>query len=147
MVTMLSLATLLMQSPGVAEACPVTAPNGVQVPAGATRNSHGNDALVTALWPGGTITFRPGGPGFVLADGALSMKFGWWRLRPGRLRIEGRRLDGAAPPLRASIPDGYGDTGFQASGVIFPTPGCWEVTGRVADSRLTFVTRVEKVPR
>jgi hypothetical protein len=46
------------------------------------------------------------------------------------------------PPLRARIPDGYGDTGFQATALIFPTEGCWEVTGEVGDTRLTFLTPV-----
>ncbi len=49
-----------------------------------------------------------------------------------------------APPLRADIPEGYGLSGFQASGVIFPTEGCWEVTGRVGNVSLTFVTLVVK---
>ncbi|MET0939657.1 MAG: hypothetical protein ABWY51_10590, partial [Gaiellaceae bacterium] len=66
------------------------------------------------------------------------------RAARGALRIEGRRLDGAAPPLSTSIPDGYGPTGFQASGVTFPTEGCWEVTGRVGNASLTFVTLVLK---
>jgi hypothetical protein len=99
------------------------------------------------LWPEGTIVFRPGGPGSVEPDGSLAMKFGWTRgedLR-GKLKIHGRRLDAPAPPLRADIPDGYGDTGFQATALIFPTEGCWEVTGEVADTRVTFVTRVVRV--
>lgn len=96
------------------------------------------------LWPEGTIVFRPGGPGEILPDGSLAMKFGWTRGEglQGKLKIHGRRLDASAPPLRARIPDGYGDTGFQATALIFPTEGCWEVTGEVADTRVTFVTRV-----
>lgn len=93
---------------------------------------------------GGKITFEPGGPGFLLDDGALSMKFPWWRLRSGRLHLEGRRLDAPAPPMRSGIPDGYGESGFQATSLIFPTPGCWEVTGRLGDARLTFVKMVER---
>jgi hypothetical protein len=38
----------------------------------------------------------------------------------------------------------YGDIGFQPSYLIFSTPGCWEVTGRVGEASLTFVTRVVK---
>ena len=75
------------------------------------------------------------------------MKFGWTRgedLR-GKLKIHGRRLDAPAPPLRANIPDEYGDTGFQATALIFPTEGCWEVTGEVAHIRVTFVTRVVRI--
>ncbi|HLC03673.1 MAG TPA: hypothetical protein VJK02_11595 [Anaerolineales bacterium] len=72
------------------------------------------------------------------------MKFPWWRGEGvvGKLEIKGRRLDGHAPPLRAEIPEGYGDTGFQSSSLIFPTAGCWEVTGHAGDAELTFVTRV-----
>jgi hypothetical protein len=44
--------------------------------------------------------------------------------------------------MGANIPSGYGDSGFQATGIIFPTEGCWEVTGRVGEASLTFVTLV-----
>jgi hypothetical protein len=63
----------------------------------------------------------------------------------GKLTIHGKRLDASAPPLRADIPEGYGDTGFQATGLIFPTEGCWEVTGKVGQTSVTFVTRVVKI--
>ncbi|HZD02845.1 MAG TPA: hypothetical protein VFA46_22445 [Actinomycetes bacterium] len=62
----------------------------------------------------------------------------------GKLRITGRRLDASAPPAQGSVPDGYGETGFQASGVTFPTEGCWQITGKVARTALTFVTFVVK---
>jgi len=130
---------------GEPSTCPVTQPNEIEIEGRANWRNHGNDALLTILWPDSTIVFSPGGPGFVLEDGALSMKFPWWRLRNGPLTIEGRRLDGEAPPLRAHVPCCYGATGFQVSALIFPTPGCWEVTGRVAEGSLTFVTRVEKI--
>jgi hypothetical protein len=57
-------------------------------------------------------------------------------------------MDEPGPPLRADIPDGYGDFGFQATSLIFPTPGCWEVTAQVGnhrDSRLVFTVRVVKI--
>jgi hypothetical protein len=47
--------------------------------------------------------------------------------------------------LRAEVPSGYGDKGFQATALVFATPGCWEVTGRVGDAGLTFVTKVVKI--
>jgi hypothetical protein len=126
--------------------CPVTHPNGKtppdQIP---SPGDHGNGALWTDLWPAGTVVFRPRGPGFVLPDGSLSMKFGWWRGVRGKLTIRGRRLDAPAPPLRARIPEGYGDIGFQSTALIFPTEGCWEVTGKVGEASLTFVTRVVKI--
>jgi hypothetical protein len=135
--------------------CPVTLPHKRTAPTDATSffepgTPHWKHALVLGpfgLWPEGTVVFRPGGPGQILPDGSLSMKFGWTRgegLR-GKLKIHGRRLDAPAPPLRANIPEGYGDTGFQATALIFPSEGCWEVTGEVGDSSLTFVTRVVRL--
>lgn len=93
----------------------------------------------------GRLVIKPGGEGHTYSDGSWGMKFGWNRLRPGRLTIEGRRLDDSAPPLRAKIPEGFGDIGFQPSTVIFPTPGCWEVVGRVGDGSLTIVVLVERI--
>ena len=113
-----------------------------------TTERYGTDKLSTVLWPEGTITFAPGGPGFITSDGALGMKFGWMRGVEGKLRVTGHRLDGEAPPLRLNANDGYGVIGFQASYLIFPTPGCWQVNAQVgdrADSRITFVTRVVKI--
>lgn len=79
---------------------------------------------------------------FVESDGSIGWKLGWWRIVSGTLVITGRRLDAPGPPLRASVPDGYGSRGFQSTGVYFPTEGCWEVTGAVGDAELTFVTFV-----
>jgi hypothetical protein len=135
--------------------CPVTLPHKRTGPIDAMSffepgTSHWKPVLILGpfgLWPEGTVVFRPGGPGEILPDGSLSMKFGWTRgegLR-GKLKLHGRRLDAPAPPLRGRIPEGYGDTGFQATALIFPTEGCWEVTGEVGDSRVTFVTRVVRV--
>ena len=116
--------------------CNVTASNG----------EYGTAELSTVgLWPNGEVIFKPGGPGFVASDGALGMKFGWQRRVRGKLTITGRRLDAEAPPLRSEVNNGYGDIGFHASYVIFPTPGCWEVTGHVADASVTFVTRVTRI--
>jgi hypothetical protein len=54
------------------------------------------------------------------------------------------RLDQPAPQVRGVVPDGYGPRGFQPSGVIFPTEGCWEITGSVHRTELSFVTFVIK---
>jgi hypothetical protein len=119
--------------------CPVSQPN---TPG---QLEYKNEFLGTALWPDGTVIFKPGGPGFVEEDGSLEMKFPWTRYVKGQLTIDGHRLDGSAPPLRAHIPPGYGDTGFQSTALIFPTPGCWEVTGHVGNRHLIFLTRVVKI--
>lgn len=127
--------------------CPVTQPNGSAPPSETpSPNAHGNGALWTWFWSENTVVFEPGGPGHVGPDGSLAMKWPWYRGVRGDLFIEGRRLDAPAPPLRAAIPDGYGSRGFQATSLIFPTAGCWEVTGRVGNDSLTFVTLVVKDP-
>jgi hypothetical protein len=126
--------------------CKVTRANGQGTfLEGMAPELYGNALISTGLWPDGTIVFKPGGPGFVYGDGSLAMKWGWRRAVRGQLRIEGRRLDEPAPPLRADIPAGYSDFGFQSSALIFPTPGCWEVTGRVGTASLTFVTFVQRI--
>jgi hypothetical protein len=105
-------------------------------------SSYGNGKLwVGGLWPDGVIL---AGRAFVEADGSIGMKFGWWRGVTGDLKVSGERLDAEGPPTRSSVPDGYGKSGFQASGINFPTEGCWEVTGEVSGTTLTFVTFVIK---
>lgn len=127
--------------------CPVTAPNGSTPPGEQpSPDQHGNGQIWTGLWPEGKVVFEPGGPGQILPDGSLTMKWWWWRGIEGQLTIEGRRLDASAPPLQADIPEGYGEIGFQAAGLIFPSAGCWEVTGRVGEAELTFVTLVVITP-
>jgi hypothetical protein len=129
--------------------CAVTTPNGIA--AGEDHSdpgSYGNSQVSVGpfgLWPDGTVVFKPGGAGFITRDGSLGMKFGWRRGVAGQLKIEGRRIDAGALPLRSEVPSGYGDRGFQATYVIFPTPGCWEVTGRVGDAEVRFITRVVKI--
>lgn len=106
---------------------------------------YGNDSLHAVLPPNGKFVFVPGGAGFTDRDGALGIKFGWFRHRPGTLYVGGRRLDADAAPARAYMSNGYGQEGFQPVYLVFPTPGCWEITGGVGEARLSFVLRVEKV--
>jgi hypothetical protein len=115
---------------------------------GVNQHSYGNQQLSVGpfgLWPDGNVVFRPGGPGFMTQDGSLGMKFGWTRAVSGQLKIEGHRLDGTARPLRFEIGSDNDDSGFVATSLVFPTPGCWEVTGRVGDASVTFVTMVTKI--
>ncbi len=127
----------LARHAAAAGTCPVTAPNGSEPP-GSTFGSefHGNGTLWVGVWPANVVVSPPA------ADGTVEEKFGWWRGAAGALRIEGRRLDGPSPPLGARIPDGYGDSGFQSTSLAFPSAGCWEVTGHLGGTSLTFVTLV-----
>jgi hypothetical protein len=121
------------QSEDTPTTCPVTRPGG---------GLHENASLSVGL--SGKYVFRPGGQGFVDSDGALGIKVLWTRKLRGSLNVGGKRLDGSAPPARAYIND-LGETGIQPSYLLFPTPGCWQITGQVGDAKLTFVVLVEKV--
>jgi hypothetical protein len=136
---------------GQTGSCAVTAPNQSPLPdlvrsraavPAADMFRHGNSQIWTSLWPEGNVVFRKGGPGFVLPDGSLKMKFLWLMAGDGPLTLEGRRLDGEAGPLRSEMSDGFVGRGFQPSYLIFATAGCWEVTAKSNGSALTFVTKV-----
>lgn len=114
-------------------------PPGEKPPPGSGAPYLGNGELWTSLWPGGVVVARPAD---VTRNGSIAMKFPWWRGVRGKLKITGRRLDARSPGLRAHILSGYGPIGFQSTALTFPAKGCWEVTGRVGDARLTFVTLV-----
>jgi hypothetical protein len=69
------------------------------------------------------------------------IKTGWFRPAGAELQITGQRLDAEAPPLEAHVPCCY-PTRFQATGLFFPTEGCWEVTARADDSEISFIVQV-----
>jgi hypothetical protein len=103
----------------------------------------GSDHLWTALHDDGVWAGLP------LNSDGYTQKIMWWsslynlpdELEPA-LIVEGRRLDGTAPPLRF-----YGATNAMAkdigeamlTGVDFPTLGCWEITGQYKKTGITFV--------
>jgi hypothetical protein len=70
------------------------------------------------------------------------VKVGWFRPAGATLAITGQRIDAPAPALEAHVPCCY-PTRFQATGLIFPTEGCWEVRAKAAASELSFVVWVE----
>jgi hypothetical protein len=124
--------------------CRTTQANG-QVPAGASSNLFGNGQLATAAY--GVIYATPR---TLNREGTISEKFPWFGASGlvGDLRITGKRLDRAAPPLRARINPGTvesaPDMRFWATGITFPTAGCWRITGRVDDVRLSLVVLVRR---
>jgi hypothetical protein len=89
---------------------------------GTADNRPARELWVGGLWPHGVVimTRDDAGPG-----GQLGMKFGWYGVTSRDLTITGRRLDAPAPPaLGLTFRGGYGLTGFNTSGAIFPTEGC-----------------------
>jgi hypothetical protein len=140
-----------LRAPETEDTCPVSLPNVTKspdehyVPTGlAFQNADGT--IFTTPWPNGEVVFEPGGPGTINPDGSMSMKWPWYRTVPGEVVIHGLRLDRASAAMPAEIlrgpADGYGEIGFHPSILTFPTEGCWQITARVGDATLTFVTRV-----
>lgn len=128
---------VLQRHVAAVDPCPITVPNGSRPP-GPTFGAefHGNGSIWVGTWHSNVVVWPRAG------DGSITTKFGWWRGVTGNLQIEGHRLDGPAPPLVGHVPNGYGESGFQSSGITFPTEGCWQVTGRVGNASLTFVALV-----
>ena len=126
-------------------ACNPTQPNG-DTPSGeeAAPGFYGNGRLYTSGLSHNGIRADPGS---VAADGSIGLKFAWWRAlgvgAAGDLQIVGHELNTNAT-IVATIPDGY-DQYFQATGITFPTEGCYEITARSGDAALTFVVKVVKV--
>jgi hypothetical protein len=140
--------------------CPVTVANGRVPPEvrrfGGAEFTYGNADLRVRPWPHGTLIagrFPDGGAMAIInRDGSISAKLAWWRgmsnkLVGRRLVVSGRRIDAPAPPLRASVPVGYGALGIQPTGLTFPTVGCWQVVGKQGRASLTFVVKVTKIGR
>lgn len=105
--------------------------NSIVTPVFPTWRWYGNRYLWTQLPPSGTVAMDEN-----------EVKFPWWRLRAGRLTITGHPLGALKPRMTAIIGPGYGSIGFQATGLLFPSPGCWRVSGHVRGKGLSFVIRV-----
>jgi hypothetical protein len=127
------------QTPHAHQPCDVTKPNGM-VPPNQLPNPkwHGNDVLIVGwLEENGSLYGKP------ILDGQVSAKLVWYRFDRGApLTITGHLADDPSMTLRAGIPEGYEETFIQASGVTFPTQGCWVITGSVPNGSLTFTTMV-----
>lgn len=133
-------------SRGAPLVCAATLPNEKKPPATASVALppvppvfHGNGKLWVKLWPLGVIVAQPN---VIQTDGAIAIKLPWWRNVNGALTVTAVRLDARAPAATSDVPAGYGRRGFQPSDVVFPTQGCWKVTGRVGTARLAFVVLV-----
>jgi hypothetical protein len=124
--------------------CPVTEPEWAKPPedsaVGGTP-AFGNyfvnedrSMWASAWWTGQDESY--------LRMGEAGIKVGWFRPAGATLAITGQRLDAQASPLEAHVPCCY-PTRFQATGLMFPTEGCWQVAAKAADSELSFVVWVE----
>lgn len=129
--------------------CPVTEPvlllppddpavNGAPAEGYYYTNENGSILAAGWWWEG-----RESGEGTnQLTADENGIKTGWFRPPGEDLVITGSRIDGEAPPLGSSVPCCY-PTRFQATGLMFPTEGCWEVTARAQGESLTFIVWVD----
>ncbi len=127
-----------------APACPVTEPVWAKPPDDAAVQNppeyghyfvNEDRSMWASAWWAGQATDP-------LRAGEEGIKVGWFRPAGAALEITGQRIDAQAPPLKAHVPCCY-PTRFQATGLIFPAEGCWEVTARAADRELSFIVWVE----
>lgn len=124
--------------------CPVSEPLWIKPPEDSAVNNPPVDGyyfvnqdqsiLASAWWTGQEENY--------LTASENGVKMGWFRPAGIELQITGQRIDAEAPPLEAHVPCCY-PTRFQATGINFPTEGCWEVTAKAEDSVLSFVVWVE----
>lgn len=132
-----------VESPPPAKACPATEPVWLKPPADAAVQNppefgyyfvNEDRSMWASAWWAGQEEYH-------VRTSEEGIKVGWFRPAGATLEITGQRLDAQAPPLKAQVPCCY-PTRFQATGLVFPTRGCWEVTARAADSHLSFVVWV-----
>lgn len=106
-----------------------------------SENWYGSESLAVQLPPSGTWP--------TTAPGALiAVKLFWWSagFRPGmesNLSVTIRELSGAAATAVISKPTNAHAASLggwtMLTGIDFPQPGCWEITGKYHGQRLTFV--------
>lgn len=126
-------------------ACPVTpyADAAPDVAGTRSRTSEGELVSFSSIWYGGDrlwagLSRAYGGEWYAGSEG---LKVLWVRPSGWPLTVDGRRLDGPASALEAILPEGsFGR--IQASSLVFPDAGCWEVTARVRALTLRFVGAV-----
>lgn len=127
---------LRVDMPSALARCPATIPRD-------PRGRYGNGLLSTTI----------GRYGYLLAQrepGGLFQKLGWtpWQGLRGRLTVRGDRLD--APGRMEVLGINWGHTygaphdgrwGW-ATAVRFPREGCWRISARVGDVKLSYVANV-----
>ena len=131
--------------------CPVTQPPKpafVPPPPYSEDRSPGFFLGSPTLW----TSVRDAVQGVPLPEGGKRVKWPWFatglsaeeKTDPA-IFITGRRLDAKAQPLGVEgsdysvLPDGRS---FFASALLFPSPGCWEITAKRKDFEMKFVVWV-----
>ena len=140
----------------VSSATGVEAARGCQVSKlspikGRTSFNVGTSRLAVSLPENATFVVGRG-RALLEQDGSIRFKLGW--LSPsggprgfpnGGPLVTGRRLDRSAAPLRVKMgvkSFALGSGEFYPSSLNFPTAGCWRLSARNADARLSVIVRV-----
>jgi hypothetical protein len=101
------------------------------------ERGHGSDAL-RVLIPDDGAYAAPSDP-----DGGFFLKIPWNRGREGNLRVRGTRLDGPGTASVSIHEASYPPTGFLPTGITVSDLGCWRITGKLDDVRVSAVIRVK----
>jgi hypothetical protein len=144
---LISLAVLSWATPGVEAAgpgsgCTVTEPIRAEPPRDPNADPFGSGPW----YVNADRTIWAGWDAVRMVAGEDGNKVLWIRPAGKDLTVSARRIDAEAPPAKVSLPCCY-PTGFQASGLSFPTEGCWKVSAKAGTSELTFVTWVKPASR
>ncbi|HEX8229165.1 MAG TPA: hypothetical protein VF826_07610 [Chloroflexia bacterium] len=138
------------------ETCAVTQPP--ETPFMAPAPYHASAPWAGTFWYGTSRlwTVLPGEgmwSGLPLNGDGYTQKVFWWREGYSwkedptpPLTVTGHRLDAPAPPLHSrEATNAFADDIGSAMlvGVNFPTPGCWEIRGKLHDQELSFVVWVQ----
>ena len=118
------------------------------------KDSHfwlGTEKLWIALPKSGSVwswlprhSRGPGSPTWTNKIFWGSVDFDYHKKGDYDLKVTGRRLDGDAPPLLVDrVTNALSEPNdAMLTGVYFPTPGCWEITGDRRGQKLSFVVWV-----
>jgi hypothetical protein len=130
------------------QACAVThASSHPRVPPAMLRLINGDPSSAYGrgpLW----VLFPYGGNNASRVHGQVYVKVGWYVGLAGPLRGAARRIDGRltrSGRLQVSDPDTAARR-MDASALLLPTPGCWQVTGEIAGHSLTWIFRAHVGP-
>lgn len=119
---------LRLTMPSAAETCPTSG-----------EGRYGNGLLSTTLPADGVLAARKE------PDGTLFEKISWvprgFSGGSSELTVRGERLDAPSPPMRV-LGVHWGGQGSWASAIVFPSEGCWRISGRVRDVTLSYVVKV-----
>jgi hypothetical protein len=116
---------------------PASVVSGISLPLPGIEGWYGNAAFWILIQAGGRLPAQ-----FNRQTDRWQSKLPVWREATGYLRFTARRLDGPGAGFAYST-FGYGTEGFNATRLVWPGLGCWQVTGTVGGRSLTFVTMLQ----